>query len=141
MAIKHENYDPGLKYGATTTTDDVADGSITGVKLSTGEGFFVAAVNTAGTTGELSLFGTGGLGVTATIKGVWANSLDKTAVTVSLVNGQASVTTLVLGGVATTQFAGPFTLLTSVAVGATDNVFVAGSADAAYGCSVSFTIG
>ena len=141
MAISHENYDPSLKAGATTKTDDIANGSITGVKLSTGIGYFTAAVDVDNTSTEQSFFGISGLGIASTITGVLATSLDATVATISLVNGQASVTTMVLGGVATSTVAGPFTLMASKTVGATSNLFVEASSDASYSVIVSFTTG
>lgn len=144
MAINHKDYNPDLKYGATESieTGDIVAEAVTGVKLATGIGYFSVMKETGGTTVEQSLFGTSGLGVAATITGIFASSLDRTAVNVALNAGTSSVGTVVLGGLQNdTAIAGPDANLANVQVTAGTNMFIENSADGNVMVQVAFEIG
>ena len=143
--VNQENYIPGLKYGNTLITNDIANRAVTGVKMATGQGFFTKSVNmTLDTTlAEISLFGTSGLGVASTITGFYAAGLDTTAVTIELVAGEASVATCALIGEEATPsvMVGPDGALSAVQVAATANVFVKNSASADALVQITFEVG
>lgn len=125
-----ENYQPGLKYGNKLITNDLADGAVTGVKMTQTIAYLVKSIDLGPNITEQTLFGTSGLAVAATITGIYASALDSTVGNVALGAGTASVGTVVLNGFDNegTANAGPDAELANVQVSAGTNVYVTNSA-------------
>lgn len=153
MPLQTRNYDPAQKAGAEIdtrnipageiVTSDINNKAITGVKLATGQGFFIKSVVVGLGVAEVSLFGTGGLGVASTITGFYVAGLDATAVTVDLVAGEASVGTCVLGGeeATATVMVGPQEAFTVAQVAASANIFLQNNVQAGVMAMITFEIG
>ncbi len=136
-----QDYNPSLKYGNTIGTNDIANSAVTGEKIATAKGYFVAATELAATTTEKSLFGTGGLGVASTVTSIFCTSLDGTAVNVALTGGTASIATVELGGNTTTTMAnGPNAAMASTGVAASINIFLENNVQGATMAVVTFEI-
>lgn len=146
MSVKQ--FIPAIKYGNLVAGDEIesgaitastlANGSVTGEKLSTGTGFFTVAANTNGQT-AVSVFGASGLSVPVTITGVYLVSLDTTAGNITVENPAATVVCTIAKGETAGVVVGA-TTLSNTTVAAGTNLVVDSSSAGNARVFITFTV-
>lgn len=133
-----KQYIPALKYGNLLASDELEDGAITGVKLSTGAGYFTVAKDTNGTT-AVSVFGASGLSVDVVITGVYLISKDTTAGDITVENPASTVVCTIAKGTAAGALVGA-TSLANTTVAAGTNLVVDSSSAGNATVFITFTV-